>query len=84
MFPNMRKSIFLPRRDGPFKILKRVNDNAYIVDILQEFGIVMLLISSIYLLVFQLTLGQKAVRPLVLAFGVPLGYSNLAWLSNLP
>jgi hypothetical protein len=28
-FPSLRKSKLLPRADGPFKVLERVNDNAY-------------------------------------------------------
>ena len=28
-FPKQRKSKLSPRGDGPFKVLKRVNDNAY-------------------------------------------------------
>ncbi|RDX76421.1 Tf2-8, partial [Mucuna pruriens] len=31
-FPNLRKSKILPRGDEPFNILKRNNDNAYVVD----------------------------------------------------
>ncbi|RDX91855.1 hypothetical protein CR513_26101, partial [Mucuna pruriens] len=31
-FSNLRKSKLLPRGDGPFKIIKRINDNAYILD----------------------------------------------------
>ncbi|RDX68115.1 hypothetical protein CR513_52934, partial [Mucuna pruriens] len=30
--PNLRKSKLFPRRDGPFKILKIINDNTYVVD----------------------------------------------------
>ncbi|RDY00252.1 hypothetical protein CR513_16592, partial [Mucuna pruriens] len=36
-FSNLRKFKLLPRRDRPFKILKKVNDNSYIVDMPQEF-----------------------------------------------
>ena len=32
-FPEARKTKLHPRGDGPFKILKRINDNAYKVDI---------------------------------------------------
>jgi len=28
-FPKQRKSKLSPQGDGPFKVLKRVNDNAY-------------------------------------------------------
>jgi len=29
-FPELRKSKLMPRADGPFKVLQRVNENAYI------------------------------------------------------
>ncbi|KAK1680995.1 hypothetical protein QYE76_041843 [Lolium multiflorum] len=32
-FPHERNSKLKPRGDGPFKVLKRINDNAYVVDI---------------------------------------------------
>ncbi|KAK1681467.1 hypothetical protein QYE76_042315 [Lolium multiflorum] len=32
-FPQERNSKLKPRGDGPFKVLKRINDNAYVVDI---------------------------------------------------
>ena len=32
-FPHERNSKLKPRGDGPFKVLKRINDNAYIIDI---------------------------------------------------
>jgi len=31
-FPNQRKSKLMPRGDGPFQVLKRINDNAYELD----------------------------------------------------
>ena len=31
-FPTLRKSKFMPRGDGPFQVLKRINDNAYELD----------------------------------------------------
>jgi len=31
-FPTQRKSKFLPRGDGPFQVIKRINDNAYELD----------------------------------------------------
>ncbi|RDY05246.1 hypothetical protein CR513_10925, partial [Mucuna pruriens] len=37
-FAHLRKSKLLPRRDDPFKILKKINDNVYKVDMSQEFG----------------------------------------------
>jgi hypothetical protein len=38
-FPTHRKSKLLPRGDGPFKVLSRINDNAYIVDLPSEYGV---------------------------------------------
>jgi hypothetical protein len=32
-FPDARKSKLHPRGDGPFKVIKRINDNAYKIDI---------------------------------------------------
>jgi hypothetical protein len=34
--PNERNSKHKPRGDAPFKVLKRINDNTYIIDILQS------------------------------------------------
>jgi len=34
-----RKSKLHPQRDGPFQILKRINDNAYKVDLPSEYGV---------------------------------------------
>jgi hypothetical protein len=28
-FPDLRKSKLLPRADGPFKVVAKINDNAY-------------------------------------------------------
>ena len=38
-FPSKRRSKLLPRSDGPFKILERVNPNAYKVDLPGEYGV---------------------------------------------
>jgi len=38
-FPKQRKSKLQPRGDGPFQVLERINDNAYKIDILGEYGI---------------------------------------------
>ena len=32
-FPQERNSKLKPRGDGPFKVFKRINDNAYVIDI---------------------------------------------------
>jgi hypothetical protein len=45
-----RKSKLQPRGDGPFQILERINDNAYKVDLLGEYGV------SATINVFDLTL----------------------------
>ncbi|RDX86285.1 hypothetical protein CR513_32400, partial [Mucuna pruriens] len=37
-FLQLRKSKLLRRRDDPFKIIKKINDNAYKVEMPQEFG----------------------------------------------
>ena len=33
-----RRSMFLPRGDGPFQVLKRINENAYKLDLPSECG----------------------------------------------
>ena len=38
-FPQQRKSKLLPRGDGPFQILERINDNAYKVDLPGEYQV---------------------------------------------
>jgi hypothetical protein len=38
IFPTHRKSKLQPRGDGPFQILKRINDKAYKVDLPGEYG----------------------------------------------
>ena len=38
-FPELRKSKLLPRADGPFKVLERINDNAYRLDMPAAFGV---------------------------------------------
>ena len=38
-FPARRWSKLHPRRDGPFQVLKRINDNAYKLDLLGEYNI---------------------------------------------
>ncbi|WVZ76113.1 hypothetical protein U9M48_024115 [Paspalum notatum var. saurae] len=38
-FPTLRRSKLMPRAAGPFKVLTKINDNAYILDTLAEFGV---------------------------------------------
>jgi len=37
-FPQQRKSKLLPRGDGPFHVLKKINDNAYKIDLPASYG----------------------------------------------
>jgi hypothetical protein len=36
-FPEQRKSKLQPRADGPFKVLRKINDNAYEIDLLDTY-----------------------------------------------
>jgi hypothetical protein len=36
-FPDLRKSKLMPRADGPFKILEKINDNAYKLELPADF-----------------------------------------------
>jgi len=38
-FPSKRKYKLMPRPDGPFKILERINDNAYKVNFPRDYGV---------------------------------------------
>ena len=38
-FPTKRKSKLMPRADGPFEVLERVNDNAYKVNLSGDYGV---------------------------------------------
>jgi len=38
-FPKKRKSKLSPRGDGPFKVMKRVNDNAYRLELPKEYDV---------------------------------------------
>jgi hypothetical protein len=38
-FPELRKSKLMPRADGPFKVLQRINENAYKLDLPADFGV---------------------------------------------
>ena len=38
-FPSKRKNKLMPRADGPFKIVSKINDNAYKVELPSEYGV---------------------------------------------
>jgi len=38
-FPTKRKSKLIPRGDGPFQVMERINNNAYSLDLLEEYGV---------------------------------------------
>ncbi|WVZ93706.1 hypothetical protein U9M48_039666 [Paspalum notatum var. saurae] len=38
-FPTLRRSKLMPRAAGPFKVLTKINDNTYILDLPAEFGV---------------------------------------------
>jgi hypothetical protein len=38
-FPDLRKSKLMPRSDSPFKIIEKINDNAYKLELPPEFGV---------------------------------------------
>jgi hypothetical protein len=38
-FPDLRKSKLIPRATGPFKVLKKINDNAYKLELPPKFGV---------------------------------------------
>ena len=37
-FPNQRKSKLIPRGDGPFRVLQRINNNAHKLELLSKYG----------------------------------------------
>jgi hypothetical protein len=38
-FPNLRKSKLMPRSDGSLKVLEKINENAYKLDLFIDFGV---------------------------------------------
>ena len=38
-FPDLRKSKLMPRADDPFKVLEKINDNAYKLELPSDFGV---------------------------------------------
>jgi hypothetical protein len=38
-FPTLRRSKLMPRDTGPFKVLTKINENSYILDLPPEFGV---------------------------------------------
>jgi hypothetical protein len=38
-FPDLRKSKLMPRADGPFRIIEKINDNAYKIELSPEFRV---------------------------------------------
>ena len=38
-FPELRKSKLMPRVVGPYKIIEKINDNAYKLELPPEFGV---------------------------------------------
>ncbi|KAL2231083.1 UNVERIFIED_CONTAM: Transposon Ty3-I Gag-Pol polyprotein [Sesamum indicum] len=38
-FPDKRKSKLMPRGDGPFRVLERINDNSYKLDLPGQYGV---------------------------------------------
>jgi len=38
-FTSKRKNKLLPRAEGPFKVLERINDNAYKIDLPSDFEV---------------------------------------------
>ena len=58
-FPERRRSKLMPRGDGPYQIIERINDNAYKVDLPGEYGVsatfnVVLVLHSMFLIFLHL------------------------------
>jgi hypothetical protein len=39
-FPDLRKSKLIPRVDGPFKVIEKINENAYKLELTADFGMI--------------------------------------------
>ena len=37
--PSKRKSKLMPRADGPFEVVEKINGNAYKIDLLGDYGV---------------------------------------------
>jgi len=38
-FPSKRRPKLMPRANGPFELLKKVNDSAYKINLLRDYGV---------------------------------------------
>jgi len=52
-FPSQRKSKLMPRGDGPFQVLAKINDNAYKIDLPVSIMLVIPLMCLIFLYMMQ-------------------------------
>ena len=53
-FPNQPKKRLMPRCDGPFKILKKIGDNAYQIELPSKYGVHATFNIAIYHHIFQM------------------------------